>query len=405
MGDSQNHGGALAGFTVLDLTQGLSGPFCSMRLGDAGADVVKVEPPLGDALRGSIPRIHGESAHFLALNRNKRSIALDTDSAEGRAVLAKLAGKADVVLMDHNSAASTALDPVQLREANPAVVLCSISPFGEQGPLKDQPGSELVVQAMADYLNSLGRIGEAPVRVGTDIASLNTGIFASQGITAALFHRLRTGEGQRVEVSLLGTLINMRGLLWTCLCNPDEWFGVFNDSYVKEPDSGYRTTTGRVFWGLRRGDSEDWDRLVIELGLLDYMDDPRFADYGRAATSIGRYAPEVKPIWEKAFIDRGMTREDVIALVLEIRGDAVPFSDYDTLLAHPQVKTIGAIRQVETASGEKFDTVAPGTELSATPNGIHRPPPALGQHTDELLAQAGFTNKEIASFHASGVVI
>jgi len=404
MAATQNDTGALAGFTVLDLTQGLSGPFCSMRLGDAGANVIKVEPPQGDSLRGSVPRVHGQSAHFLALNRNKRSIALDTNSDEGRFILARLAAKAEVVLVDHGSAASAALNYAQLRESNPAVVYCSISPFGEEGPLKDMPGSELVVQAMTDYLNSLGRIGEAPVRVGTDIASLNTGIYASQGITAALFHRVRTGEGQRVEVSLLGTLINMRGLMWTSLCNPDEWFGVCNDSYVKEPDSGYRTTTGRVFWGLRRGDSEDWDRLVIELGLLDYMNDPRFADYGRAATSIGRYASEVKPIWEKAFIDRGMTREDVISLVLDIKGDAVPFSDYETLLAHPQVKTIGVIREAITADGKNFATVGPGNELSGTPNGIHLPPPVLGQHADEILAQAGFNGNEIASFRASGAV-
>ena len=189
-------------------------------------------------------------------------------------------------------------------------IYCSISPFGEDGPLRDAPGSELVVQAMAEYTASLGRIGDPPVRVGADVASLNTGIFATQAILAALFHRIRTGEGQRVAVSEFGSLLHMRGIMWHSMSDPDDWYGFHLDHYTKPPDYGYQTKNGALYFILRRGSSEDWDRLVMELGMEEALADPRFDDYGRAATSIGRYATEVKPIWEKAFAQSNARGDD-----------------------------------------------------------------------------------------------
>ncbi len=179
--------GSLEGFRVLDLTQGLCGPFCTMQLGDAGAEVIKIEPLAGDfARRIGPPFIEGESAVFLSLNRNKKSVMLDLETTSGCEAVARLARESDVLVMDcgPTAAEKLGLSYEQLQSSNPKLVYCSITPFGEEGPLRDAPGSELVVQAMAEYTASLGRIGDPPVRLGADIASLNTGIFAAQAILA-----------------------------------------------------------------------------------------------------------------------------------------------------------------------------------------------------------------------------
>ena len=388
--------GALDGFTIIDFTQGLCGPFASMRLADAGAEVIKIEPLGGDAARSmGPPFIQDESAVFLSLNRNKKSVALDVTTHDGQEIARKLIARADVVLEDFGPgrAEKLGLGYADLSRTQSTLVYCALSAFGEEGPLRDQPGAELVVQALADYTHSLGRIGEAPVRLGTDVASLNTGIMASQAVTAGLFHRVRKGEGQRVAVSMLGSLLHMRGIMWTSMTDPDEWYGFHLDHYTRPPDEGYKTKDGQVYFGLRRGNSEDWDRLMLTLGLTDYITDPRFEGFGREATSIGRYAPEVKPIWEQAF--QQLTNAEVVKLVHEFRGDAVPFNDYPTLCAHPQVAELDILQEVDHPAGGRFRTVGPVWHLADTPAEIKAPPPTLGQHTDEVLTRLGMSEADL----------
>lgn len=381
-----SNAGSLEGVRVIDFTQGLCGPFCTMQLGDAGAEVIKIEPPAGDfARRMGPPFVDDESAVFLSLNRNKKSIVLDLGTSSGRETAARIARDADILVEDFGRAAveELGLAYAQLRDTNQHLIYCSITPFGEDGPLRDAPGSELVLQAMAEYTASLGRIGDPPVRVGADVASLNTGIFAAQAILAALFHRIRTGEGQRVAVSEFGSLLHLRGIMWHSMSEPDDWYGFHLDHYTKPPDYGYRAKNGPFYFILRRGSSEDWDRLVMELGMDAVLADPRFADYGRAATSIGRYATEVKPIWDKAFADR--TREELIDLIKTVGGDAVPIMDYPSLIAHPQVAALEAIAQIDHARAGRFKTVRPVARFSETPDTIRLAPPMLGEHTDEIL--------------------
>ncbi len=397
--------GALDGFTIIDFTQGLCGPFASMRLADAGAEVIKIEPLGGDAARSmGPPFIQDESAVFLSLNRNKKSVALDVTTQDGREIARKLIARADVVLEDFGPgrAEELGLGYADLSRTQATLVYCAISAFGEEGPLRDQPGAELVVQALADYTHSLGKIGEAPVRLGTDVASLNTGIMASQAVTAGLFHRVRTGEGQRVAVSMLGSLLHMRGIMWTSMTDPDEWYGFHLDHYTRPPDEGYKTKDGQVYFGLRRGNSEDWDRLMLTLGLTDYITDPRFEGFGREATSIGRYAPEVKPIWEQAF--QQLTNAEVVKLVHEFRGDAVPFNDYPTLCAHPQVAELDILKEVDHPAGGRFRTVGPVWRLADTPAEIKAPPPTLGQHTDEVLTGLGLGEADLQQLRTARIV-
>ena len=397
--------GALTGFTVVDLTQGLCGPFGSMRLGDAGADVIKIEPLAGDSSRTMGPPFVGDqSALFLSLNRNKKSIALDIRQPEGQALVRRLVATADVVLEDlgPGEAEKLGLGYADLQQLNPKLIYCAISAFGEEGPLRNQPGAELVLQAMADYTNSLGRIGEPPVRLGSDVANLNTGIFASQAVTAALFHRMRKGEGQRVAVSMLGTLLHMRGIMWTSMSDPDDWYGFHLDHYTKLPEHGYKTKDGHVYFGLRRGNSEDWDRLLVTLGMVEQLDDPRFADFGRQATSIGRYAPEVKPLWENAF--KEMTNEEVINLIHEINGDATSFQDYSSLFTHPQIQELKMVQEIDHPTAGKFKTIGPVWRFADTPATMQNPPPLLGQHTEEILTKLGVRATEITQLRTAGVI-
>ena len=397
--------GALDGFTIIDFTQGLCGPFASMRLADAGAEVVKIEPLTGDAARAmGPPFIQDESAVFLSLNRNKKSIALNVTKPEGREIAQKLIARAAVVLEDFGPgrAEKLGLGYEDLNQTNPTLVYCAISAFGEEGPLRDQPGAELVVQAMADYTHSLGKIGDAPVRLGTDVASLNTGIMASQAVTAGLFHRVRKGAGQRVAVSMLGTLLHMRGIMWTAMTDPDEWYGFHLDHYTRPPDEGYKTRDGHVYFGLRRGNSEDWDRLMLTLGLEEHIADPRFEGFGREATSIGRYAPEVKPIWEQAF--QQLTNADVVKLVHEFHGDAVPFNNYPALCAHPQVAELDILKEVDHPAAGRFRTIGPVWRFADTPAEIKTSPPTLGQHTDEVLTGLGMREADLQQLRAARIV-
>lgn len=397
--------GSMAGMRVVDLSQGLCGPFCSMQLGDAGADVLKIEPVAGDSARGfGPPFIRGESAVFLSLNRNKRSIAIDYTQSAGCDLIRRLVRGADVVLEDFSpgQASKLGLGYDDLNRDNPQLVYCSISAFGEDGPLRDLPSAELVIQAMAEYAASLGKIGDPPVRLGADVASLNTGIFATQGILGALFHRERTGIGQRVAVNQFGSLLHLRGIMWHSLTNPDDWFGFHLDHYTNPPEYGYQAKDGSLYFILRRGTSEDWDHLLMELGMEHVLADARFDDYGRQASSIGRYAPDVKPLWEAAFKDRA--REEIINLIRGIGGDAVPMLDYPSLVAHPQVAAIGALAEIDHPTAGKFQTVAPFIRFAETPLAITLPPPLLGQHSREILAEAEIGAVEIDRLIEVGIV-
>ncbi|SRR5579884_1278358 len=379
--------GNLAGLRVVDLTQGITGPFASMQLADAGAEVIKVELPNGDYARQvGPPFLNGESAVFLSVNRSKKSVVLDYRLGDQRPVLHKLAQTADVFLEDlgPGKAEQLGFGYEQLSLRNPGLVYCAITPFGENGPLRDLPGCELVLQAMAEYTASLGRIGDPPVRLGADVACINTGIFAAQAILAALFFRERTGQGQRVAVSQFGSLLHMRGIMWHSMTNPDDWYGFHLDHYTNPPDYGYEAQDGALYFILRRGSSEDWDRLVLELGMEQVLTDPRFDDYGRQATSIGRYAPEVKELWEQAFKQR--PRDELIKLIKSVGGDAVPVMDYRSLISHPQVEAIGAIIEVPHPNGGVFKAIRPVARFTGAPQPRISAPPRLGEHTEQILS-------------------
>jgi crotonobetainyl-CoA:carnitine CoA-transferase CaiB-like acyl-CoA transferase len=397
----------LAGTTVVDLSLGVAGPCAAGRLGDLGARVVKVEPLGGDPARGFGPPFVGEdAAAFVALNRGKQSVAVDLDAPDGAGLVRRLLERADVVVADlgPGRADAVGLGYDDLAARNPGLVYVAVSAWGEEGPLADLPGAELPVQALAEYLGSLGRIGEPPVRLGADVAGMNTGIFACQAALGGLVARdvSGLGRGQRVAVSMLGSLLHLRGIMWTSRSNPDEWWGFHLDHYTNPPETGYRTADGQVLFGLRRGDSEDFDQLMISLGLVEHISDPVFGGFGRDAAPLGRHSVEAKPIWEEGFADR--TTEEVVDLFHERGGDAVPFTDYSLITTHAQTEAIGALCEVPLAGGGSMRGVAPVWGFSDTPPAVAGPAPRLGQHTDQLLAELGFEPSAVTALRARGVV-
>ena len=380
--------GALSGYRIVELCSGLCGPYATMRMGDAGADVIKIEPPEGDVARRFATVADGVDAPaFLAVNRNKRSLAADLTTAAGLALVRRLVESADVLVEDLGPGEAERLGLVAGLDR---LVHCSITPFGQRGPWAGYPGSELVVQAASETPLSLGRPGEPPLRLGADVAALNTAVFASQAVTAALFGRLRTGQGQKVAVSQLGSLLHMRGILWAAQSDPDEWSGFHLDGYIRRVDDGYRTADGRIYFALRRATSEDYDNLMITLGLVDYLVDPRFGNYGRDAAPLGRRAQESVEVWEEGFAD--FTSGELVDLLLAAGGDAVPMMDHAAIVAHPQVEALGLLIDVERSDGTTYRDLVPVCRMSDTPQSIRRGAPRLGEHTTEILAELDHLN-------------
>ena len=260
--------GPLEGLRVVELAEGVAAPYCSQELADAGADVIKVERAGGDRSRGWGSRQRGDiGAAFLGLNRGKRGVALDPDSEAGVEILRKLIADADIVIADAGWAGDDGLQYASLGELNPQLVYCRFSEYGEHGPWADQPPyGELAAQLAGEATGSLGNIGEPPVRMATDLASTYAAVYAVMSICAAIYARDESG-GQRIDVSLFGSILAMRSTLWVALSNPDEWWGFHLDSYVKPPDTGYHCKDGAIYFSLARTTPEQREELYSELGM------------------------------------------------------------------------------------------------------------------------------------------
>jgi len=395
----------LEGTKVVDITEGIAGPYCSMELGDGGADVIKVEMLEGDASRGWGPPFVGDqSAVFLGLNRNKRSIALDWTKPEGRDILLKLAKDADVFMDDLGVGQADKLGfGYDLQKAsNPGLVYLSITAFGENGPFAERPGSELVAQAMAEMTASLGAIGDPPVRMGTDAANTYTGYFSFMGVMAALFRRNRSGRGQKVSTSLVGSGLFMRGTLWTAHSDPDEWYGFHLDNYIKPREYGYTAKDGRFIFAIRAGSKEDFSNFLKELGLDHMLSNPHWASFGNVSGGGARYGYLYQDVWDEKF--GKMTVAEVTKLVEKYGGNVYPMNNYEMLFSHPQFPYLDMLAEMEHPTAGKIKATGIPWKLEETPGSIRLPPPLLGQHTDEILREVQYSQGEINSLRRAKIV-
>ncbi len=397
-------GGPLEGLRVVELAEGVAGPYCAQELSDAGADVIKVEKPGGDRTRGWGSRKRGDvGVAFLATNRGKRGVALDPASETGVEVLRKLIADADIVIADAGWSTDAALEYDSLGELNPELVYCRFSEYGKAGPWADQPPyGELVAQLAGDGTGSLGAIGQPPVRMATDIASMYAAIYAVMSICAAVYARDESG-GQRIDVSLFGSILAMRSTLWVALSNPDEWWGFHLDSYIKPPDTGYHCKDGAIYFSLARTSPEQREELYRELGMEWVEDDPLFElvniDTGGGG---GRYSHLARPVWERALANFSV--DEAIEITRRYGGWAYPKNDYEALVADEQARHVGVIETVEQPGAGTLRQVAPPWDFEGTPAAIQGPPPRLGEHNAAVLAEAGYSEAEIASLREEGVL-
>ena len=413
--------GPLEGVHVLDLSQGLSGPYAAMLLGDAGARITKVEPLGGDYARAYGPPFRGgESAQFMEINRNKRGVALDIERPEGREIVERLLRDVDVVVTDHTPARASELrlNYASIEKISRRVVHCNVTPFGERGPMAEHPGAELVVQAMAEFPKSLGRLGDAPIRLGTDIANMNTGAQALQGIVAALIMRERTGEGQFVEVNMLRTLLHLRSQVFTAHSeNTDDVNGPHTDGNIvpngpsgfmntKPQDHGYKTKDGHVLiqgWGGLASTPEKYRQLLADLGIADDVkDDPRWANAADVLGGSSKYGWELKDTWERGLANR--TTQEAMDFFESYGMTAFPVNNYPSLFADPQVESIKMVQTLEHPTAGTYRTLGSPWLFSSTPAAIQCPAPLLGQHTDEVLTEVGYHAPDIARLRAAGAI-
>jgi crotonobetainyl-CoA:carnitine CoA-transferase CaiB-like acyl-CoA transferase len=370
--------GPLDGVRVVEVAEGVAGPMTGRLLGDAGADVVKVETAGGDRARAwGPPEVDGTSVVFSALNRNKRSVVVDDVTGPE---VARMIGDADVVVVDDGR-----LDVDQLMSRSPGLVVCVISGWGPNGPWAGRAGGELPAQLAAEAHTSLGVLGEEPVRLGNDHAAMLTASFAVQGVVAALLVRDDVG-GQRVDVSLFGSLMQMRSTLWVALSNPDEWWGFHLDSYVKPPEHGYTCKDRRMYFSIGR--VTDRDQLVAELHMEWVRDDPRW-DLFRVDTAgaAGRHSHLVHDLW-----DRGLsqwTYDEAAAIIEKNGGWVFPYFDFEEFVEDDHVRQMGLVVEVENPEGTVGREVRPPWQFAETPASIRRPAPGLGGDTAEILRAGG----------------
>lgn len=401
----------LEGLKVIDLTEEISGPFCSMQLGDAGAEVIKIEPPLGDLSRSLGPRIKDESAIFIALNRNKKSIVVDVKREAGREIVYQLVKSADIFIEDFppSQVNKLGLSYEDIRRINPNILFLSISPFSESGPYKDRCASELEIQGMSGYMWFLGEPGEPPVRVGTDIAAIAAGIWGFIGILAALYYRCKTGYGQKVEVSMLGALIAAGSTWLGAHSNPDMWGGYHLTGPYDHAETGYRTKDVPIIFGLHTGTPEQareaWERFCKRLGLQGLLSDPWFKQFGPRSLGIGKDAQDLRALYESATENK--MSEELIKLIDEVGGMGAPILNYEQLFGeplHPQVAATQMIQEMVHPMVGKIRTIGFPWKLQKTQPKLRSASPALGEHTEEVLIGLGYDRKTIAKLKSGGVI-
>jgi crotonobetainyl-CoA:carnitine CoA-transferase CaiB-like acyl-CoA transferase len=392
----------LTGITVLDLTRVLSGPYCTMLLGDMGARVIKVEQPgRGDDTRAWGPPFVGdESAYFLSVNRNKESITIDFKASDGRALVERLAAGADILIENFRpgALARVGLDYTTLAARHPGLIYASISGFGQSGPRRDEPGYDAVVQAEAGLMSITGP-GDGPAyRLGVAVADLVTGMFAMQGILLALIARGRTGRGQHVDVAMLDSaaaLLTYQASIYFTTGEPQGRMGNRHPSIA--PYDTFAAADGEFV--LAVGHDAQFARLCEVTGLEALARDPRFA------TNAGRvrHYPELLPPLAAAF--RSRTRDYWIGTLTRAGVPAGSVRDVGEVLRDPQLLHRAMIETVDHATAGTIRQLGVPVKLSGTPGAIIRPPPTLGQHTEEVLAaDLGLGGPEIARLRAAGIV-
>ncbi len=410
-----SNAGALAGIQVLDLSRVLAGPWCTQMLADLGADVVKVERPgAGDDTRHWGPPFlkdaegtdTNQASYFTACNRNKRSVTIDMATPEGQALIKQMAAQADIVVENFKVGGlrQYGLDHESLRALNPRLIYCSVTGFGQDGPYAERAGYDLMVQAMTGLMSVTGRAdsepGGGPLRVGVAVIDLFTGLYASNAILAALHARQQTGEGQHIDMALLDVGMAVLANQAAGFLATGQAPGRMGNSHPSlAPYQDFPTQDGAMLLAI--GNDGQFQRFCAAAGQPEWAQDARFA------TNTLRVQHRAALIPAMEAVTRTRSTADWIAL---LEDKAVPCGPINTIAQafdDAQVKARGLRVDLPRSAGDgiaQVSTVASPLRLARNPPVLRHAPPALGQHTDEVLAELGLDSARIAALRAAGVV-
>jgi crotonobetainyl-CoA:carnitine CoA-transferase CaiB-like acyl-CoA transferase len=384
----------------LELTQIMAGPFCCMLLADLGAEVIKIENPRGgdDVRRMAPPYYNGESAAFLAVNRNKFGMAMDIRTAQGKAILWKLINTADVLVENFRPGTMDRLgfSYEEVHARNPQLIYCSISGFGHTGPDAERGGFDLVAQAMSGVMSVTGNQNE-PAKVGVPISDLNAGLFASHAILAALFSRTRTNEGQYIDTSLFEA-----AMAYTIWESNEYWAtgkapqGLGTAHRLSAPYQVFATEDGWIAIGA--ANQRNWERLVQAIERPDLLQDPLFTTNSDRMANL--------PVLVETLTDTLKTRTTAawLSLLEQVGVACGPVLSLEQVYQYPQVQARNMDMVIEHPIAGRIHALGFPVKYSATPGQVYRPAPMLGQHTFQILEALGIDREQSEQLEAGGVV-
>ena len=391
---------ALDGLRVLDVTQVMAGPFCAMMLADLGADVIKVEPPGGDSTRQMPGAVGRDSPSFNAVNRGKRSVVLNLKTPGGRELLQRLAASSDILVENYRPGVMTTLgvDYEQMSRLNPRLIYASVSGYGQTGPQRHKGGFDLIAQGVAGIMSITGEPGGAPVKAGIPLTDLGAGLFALVGILAAVQYRNRTGIGQHVDTSLVDAGVALS--VWEAT----EYFSgagipaaLGSAHRMSAPYQAIRCADGYITIGA--ANERLFRRFSDLLGHPEWVAAPEFADERSRVRNRAALAGRIEAVMAT------QPRDHWLALLEANNIPCGPINDYAQVFADPQVVARDMVVEVDHPTLGHLRTLGSPIKLSATPPDVQRRAPLLGEHTDEILAEAGLSDREIAALREAAAIL
>ncbi|MFN5341600.1 MAG: CaiB/BaiF CoA transferase family protein [Roseiflexaceae bacterium] len=391
----------LTGLRVLDMTRALTGPYCTQMLGDMGADIIKVEQPkVGDNSRAwGPPFVGGESTYYLSINRNKRSMTLDLRHPDSHKIMRALVVQSDIVIENFVPGHMTkyGFDYDACKAIKPDIIYCSISGFGQSGPDHGRAAYDQVIQGLGGVMSVTGYADGDPMRVGIALSDLMSGMNAAYAILAAVIHRMRTGVGQYIDTSLLsGQLAMMSYHAAAYLATGVAPKRTGNHNPEIAPYGVYQAKDG--WFNLAVGTNVLWQRFCDALHISELCHDPRFATNHDRSVNYAAMNAEL----EKVFLQ--YTMRDLQDILIPAGVPIGEIHDMASVFADPQVKALDEVVTMQHPTAGEIRVVGAPYRLTETPATVRRPPPTLGQHTEEVLVEIGFDAAQIAAFRASGVL-